>query len=104
MPGGAAQTEVEQVIRQHPDVVAALVVGRPSARFGEEVVGIVQLRPEARPDPQALREFTARSIARFKAPRAIAFCERVRRHPSGKGDYQRARSVAEQAVAATSSR
>jgi len=93
--------EVEEVLRGHPEVVDALVVGRPSERFGEEVVGIVQLRPGATLEPYELREFVARSIARFKAPRAIAFCERVRRHPSGKGDYPWARSVAEQAVAAT---
>jgi 3-oxocholest-4-en-26-oate---CoA ligase len=61
----------------------------------------VQLRPEATLDPYELREFVARSIARFKAPRAIAFCERIRRHPSGKADYQWARSVAEKAVAVT---
>jgi fatty-acyl-CoA synthase len=93
--------EVEDVIRRHPDVVDALVVGRASERFGEEVVGIVQLRPDATTGPHQLREFTAQSIARFKAPRAIAFCERVRRHPSGKGDYAWARSVAEKATLAT---
>jgi fatty-acyl-CoA synthase len=93
--------EVEEALRRHPDVVDALVVGRPSERFGEEVVGVVQLRAEAAPDPRALREFTAQSIARFKAPRAIAFCERIQRHASGKGDYRWARSVAESAVAAT---
>lgn len=93
--------EVEEVIRRHPDVVDALVVGRPSDRFGEEVVGIVQLRPEATLDPYELREFTAHSIARFKAPRAIAFSEQIRRHASGKPDYRWARSVALQAVAAT---
>jgi len=93
--------EVEDVLRRHPDVVDALVVGRPSDRFGEEVVGLVQLRPEAALDPSELREFTAQSIARFKAPRAIAFCERVHRHASGKPDYRWARSAAAQAVAAT---
>jgi fatty-acyl-CoA synthase len=93
--------EVEEVLRRHPDVVDALVVGRPSDRFGEEVVGIVQLRPEATRDPYELREFTAKAIARFKAPQAIAFCERIHRHPSGKADYQWARTIAEQAVAAT---
>ena len=95
--------EVEDAIRRHPDVVDALVVGRPSKRFGEEVVGIVQLRPGTLPDPRELREFTARWIARFKAPRAIAFCERVHRHASGKGDYRWARDVAERAVIATAS-
>jgi fatty-acyl-CoA synthase len=83
-------------------VVDALVVGRPSERFGEEVVGIVQLRPGAALAPHELREFTARAIARFKAPRAVAFCDRVRRHASGKGDYQWARAAAERAAPATS--
>ena len=50
--------EVEEVLRGHPDVVDALAVGRPSERFGEEVVGIVQLRPGASFDPHALREFS----------------------------------------------
>jgi fatty-acyl-CoA synthase len=93
--------EVEEVVRRHPDVLDAVVVGRPCSRFGEEVVGIVQLRPGATVDPAELREFAARSIARFKAPRAIAFCDTVRRHPSGKPDYPWARSVAARAVAAT---
>jgi 3-oxocholest-4-en-26-oate---CoA ligase len=93
--------EVEEAIRRHPDVVDALVVGRPSERFGEEVVGIVQLHAGAILDPYELREFTARSLARFKAPRAIAFCASIHRHPSGKPDYQWARSFAEQAEAAT---
>ncbi|HXK26433.1 MAG TPA: AMP-binding protein [Myxococcota bacterium] len=93
--------EVEEVLRGHPDVVDALVVGRPSERFGEEVVGIVQLRPGVALEPHALREFAAGSLARFKAPRAIAFCERVHRHASGKPDYRWARSVAEQAATAT---
>ena len=86
--------EVEEVLRRHPDVVDAVVVGRPSERFGEEVVGVVQLRPGATLDPVELREFAARSIARFKAPRAIAFCDAIRRHASGKPDYPWARSVA----------
>jgi 3-oxocholest-4-en-26-oate---CoA ligase len=93
--------EVEDVLRRHPGVVDALVVGRPSDRFGEEVVALVQLRPEAAVDPFELREFAAQSIARFKAPRAVAFCERVHRHASGKADYQWARSAAVHAVAAT---
>ena len=41
------------------------------------------------------------AIARFKAPRAIAFCDAVRRHASGKPDYGWARAVAAQATAAT---
>jgi fatty-acyl-CoA synthase len=93
--------EVEEALRGHADVADAVVVGRPSARFGEEVVAVVQLRAGASVAPRELREFAAATIARFKAPRAIAFCEHVRRHASGKPDYPWARSVAERAVAAT---
>jgi fatty-acyl-CoA synthase len=93
--------EVEEVLRRHPDVVDAFVVGRPSERFGEEVVGVVELRPGTAVDPYELREFVAGQVARFKAPRAIAFCERIHRHASGKPDYRWARSVAGQAVSAT---
>jgi fatty-acyl-CoA synthase len=93
--------EVEEVLRRHADVVDAVVIGRPSERFGEEVVGIVQLREGASLDAAELREFTASTIARFKAPRAIAFCDAIRRHASGKPDYGWARSVAADATAAT---
>jgi fatty-acyl-CoA synthase len=90
--------EVEEVLRRHPSVFDALVVGRPSERFGEEVVGLVSLRSGAAADALALREFVAQSIARFKAPRAFAFCEQIRRHASGKPDYQWARTAALGAV------
>ncbi|RMF24399.1 MAG: acyl-CoA synthetase, partial [Deltaproteobacteria bacterium] len=36
--------EVEQAIKQHPGVYDAVVVGRPSERWGQEVVAIVKLR------------------------------------------------------------
>ncbi|HET6953274.1 MAG TPA: AMP-binding protein, partial [Acidimicrobiales bacterium] len=60
--------EVETVLRNHPDVEDALVVGRPSDRFGQEVVAIVAPRRGTTLDPVALREFVAADIARFKAP------------------------------------
>ena len=92
--------EVEEVLRSHPDVADALVVGRSSERFGQEVVAVVQLRPAATVEPADLREFAAQSLARFKAPRSIAFCETVRRQASGKPDYQWALRAAEDAASA----
>jgi fatty-acyl-CoA synthase len=91
--------EVEEAIRRHPDVADALVVGRPSERFGEEVVALVELRPGRVLDGAALRAFAAQSISRFKAPRAVLVCERVVRHPSGKADYRWAKQAAVDAVA-----
>jgi len=93
--------EVEEVLGQHPDIQDVLVVGRPSERFGQEVVAVVQPRPGRDPRPAELREFVAQSLARFKAPRAVLICDRIHRHPSGKADYGWARSVAAEAVSAT---
>jgi fatty-acyl-CoA synthase len=86
--------EVEAVLRQHPDVADALVVGRPSERFGQEVVAVVSPRDGVAVDPVGVREFVATEIARFKAPRAVAVCDTVRRHANGKPDYAWAREVA----------
>ena len=75
--------EVEEAIRLHPDVLDALVVGRPSERFGEEVVALVQLRPGAELAPGEVRDFAARSVARFKAPRGRAAVRPARSTPLG---------------------
>jgi 3-oxocholest-4-en-26-oate---CoA ligase len=88
--------EVEKALLRHPAIADVLVVGRPSARFGAEVVALVQMRPDApRPSPAELRAFAAKSIARYKAPRAVAFCEAIGRHPTGKPNYEWARKAAE---------
>jgi len=97
--------EVERALLRHPCVEDVLVVGRPSERFGQEVVAIVKRRagsPEVTPDD--LREFAAGSIARFKAPRAVAFRDVIGRHVTGKPNYQWAREVAETATPVSASR
>ncbi len=93
--------EVEGVLRQHPDVLDAIVVGRPSDRFGQEVVAVVKLRDGAVASPADLREFVAASLARFKAPRAIVVVDLVPRLANGKADYASAKVLAEDAVNAT---
>jgi 3-oxocholest-4-en-26-oate---CoA ligase len=96
--------EVEDVLRHHPDVADALVVGRPSTRFGQEVVAVVAPAPGAQIDAQELREFVAAAIARFKAPRAVVVCDRIQRHASGKADYSWAKEMALGAVEVASAR
>ena len=68
-------------------------VGR-SERFGQEVVAVVAPREGADLDPGSIREFVATEIARFKAPRAVAVCDTIRRHANGKADYRWAHDVA----------
>jgi len=88
--------EVEEVLRAHPRVADALVVGRPSDRWGQEVVALVALRDGAEADQSALLELCTSRLARFKAPKEFIFVEQVRRLGNGKADYRWAKSVATQ--------
>jgi 3-oxocholest-4-en-26-oate---CoA ligase len=92
--------EVEEVLRAHPNIADALVVGRPSERWGEEVVAIIAPHPGARPtaDGQALYTFCTSQMAHFKAPKAFIFVEQIQRLGNGKPDYRWAREQAEQKV------
>lgn len=89
--------EVEQAIKAHPDVYDALVVGRPSDRWGNEIVAVVQARAGADTaalDAEQLRRTAGEHLARYKLPKDVVFVERVQRSASGKPDYGWARRVA----------
>ncbi len=94
--------EVEDVLKRHDAVVDVLVTGRPSDRFGQEVVAVVQLGTPDAVSPAELRAWCGEHLARYKAPRAIVFVDEVRRHPSGKADYRWAKERAVDAVDAAS--
>jgi fatty-acyl-CoA synthase len=87
--------EVEMALRTHPQVYDCVVAGRPSERWGQEVVAVVQLRPGASSVASDLRDAASRHIARYKLPKAFVFVDRIERSPSGKADYRWARTVAE---------
>ncbi len=86
--------EVEAAVRRHPGVRDVLVVGRPSERWGSEVVALVEPEPGATVDPAALLETCAGEIARYKLPKAVLVVDRVVRNPAGKADYRWARAAA----------
>jgi fatty-acyl-CoA synthase len=83
--------EVEHALKHHPDVHDALVVGRPSERWGQEVVAVVAPRPGTAPTAEALVSEAAEHVARYKLPKAVVFVGDVPRSPSGKPDYAAAR-------------
>jgi fatty-acyl-CoA synthase len=64
--------EVEEFLYTHPDVLDAQVIGVPDARYGEELMVWVRLRPGAAPlTPEALREFCQGKLAHYKIPRYV---------------------------------
>jgi len=92
--------EVEEVLRAHPNIADALVVGRPSERWGEEIVAIIAPHPGVplTADGQALYTFCTSQLAHFKAPKAFIFVEQIQRLGNGKPNYRWAREQAEEKV------
>ncbi|MCV7260076.1 acyl-CoA synthetase [Mycobacterium shimoidei] len=88
--------EVEEVLRAHPTVADALVVGRPSDRWGEELVALVELRGGADAAREVLDAHCRSQLARFKAPKEFIVVEHVHRLGNGKADYRWAKAQAVQ--------
>jgi acyl-CoA synthetase (AMP-forming)/AMP-acid ligase II len=84
--------EVEQVLRRHPAVADAVVVGTPDERFGEQVTAVVQPRAGETIDDAAISTFAAQHLARYKLPKTIVLVDEMVRSPSGKPDYRWAKA------------
>ncbi len=85
--------EVEQAIMPHEAVYDVVVCGRPSERWGSEVVAVVQLYDGVTASPDDLLTEAARHIARYKLPKEIVFSDHIARSPAGKADYRWARET-----------
>ncbi|GAB3279590.1 acyl-CoA synthetase [Actinocorallia lasiicapitis] len=83
--------EVEAVVRALPAVAEALVVGRPSERWGTEIVAVVRLAHPA--DDAELRAACAAHLARYKIPKVFVRTAEDLRLPNGKADYATARRL-----------
>jgi len=88
--------EVETAIASHPAVADVVVTGRPSERWGQEVVAVVALADAAGADAGELITHAGKSLARYKLPKAVVFRAVIERSPSGKADYRWAREQAVQ--------
>lgn len=61
--------EIEEFLHTHPSVSEAQVIGVPSAKYGEEVMAWVKVKPGLALSDDDLTKFCEGKIARFKAPR-----------------------------------
>ena len=91
--------EVEEVLKRHPGVADAVVVGVPDDRFGETVTAVVEPEPGSRPAPEELIDWVRGRLAAYKAPRHVVEVDTIGRSPSGKVDYRRLRDHAISEVA-----
>lgn len=79
--------EVEEVLKEHPAVADAAVVGVPDERFGQSIVALVERMGGQEPDPGDLVVHVRGRLAGYKAPKLVAFVPRVARLDNGKLDY-----------------
>ena len=86
--------EVEAAVKAHPGVYDCVVAGRPSERWGNEVVAIVRMKDGHAPDEESLLRTAEEHVARYKLPKKFVFVGEIVRSPAGKADYRWAKQVA----------
>jgi len=86
--------EVEAVVRSHPDLMDALVVGAPDDRWGQRVAAIIEPRPgHSAPTLESIQDLCRQHVAGYKIPRELHVVDQIERAPSGKPDYRWAADV-----------
>jgi acyl-CoA synthetase (AMP-forming)/AMP-acid ligase II len=77
-------TEVEEVLRTHPEIKDVAVIGTPHPRWGEQVTAIVVPNQGARLDFHTVARFAGERLAGFKKPRRIEFVRALPRNAANK--------------------
>jgi fatty-acyl-CoA synthase len=64
--------EIEEFLYTHPSIQDVQVIGVPDARYGEELMACIILKPGAEPlDAAAVAEFCRGKLAHYKVPRYV---------------------------------
>jgi feruloyl-CoA synthase len=75
---------VEDVLKAHPNVADAAVVGRPDPEWQEAVTAVVVLKPGTHEDAESLRAHCAGELAGYEVPKSFVFVADLPRTASGK--------------------
>jgi acyl-CoA synthetase (AMP-forming)/AMP-acid ligase II len=91
--------EVEEVLKTHPGVRDAVVVGVPDEKWGEAITALVEADPSAGVDEAQLTAHVRQRLAGFKSPKRVLFVDSIGRAPNGKVDYKRCKATAVERLA-----
>jgi fatty-acyl-CoA synthase len=86
--------EVEEFLHAIPGVAEAQVIGVPSAKYGEEVMAWVRLKPGTKLTGDELRAACLGRIATFKIPQFWKFVDSFPLTVTGKVQKYRMREIA----------
>jgi long-chain acyl-CoA synthetase len=81
-----APLEIDNLLAEHPGVVAALCAGVPDERLGECIHAVVVPRAGAELSADLLRAWMLERTEKFKVPDAFHFAETLPAGPTGKAD------------------
>jgi malonyl-CoA/methylmalonyl-CoA synthetase len=76
--------EIEEVLREHPDILECAVVGAEDPEWGERVCAAVVLRPGAGLDAESLRAWARERLAPYKIPTRVLALAELPRNAMGK--------------------
>jgi acyl-CoA synthetase (AMP-forming)/AMP-acid ligase II len=76
--------EIENALFEHPDIADAAVIGVPSVKWGETILGFVVPREGKAIAVDDLIEFCRDRLAGYKVPRLFEFVDQLPRNASGK--------------------
>ena len=76
--------EVDEVLLRHEAVAQAVTFAMPHDKLGEEVAAAVVLVEGASVSEPEMREHVGHSLAAFKVPRRVVFCDELPKGPTGK--------------------
>jgi len=79
-----APAEIENILVSHPNIQDAAVVGEPHPEYGEVPVAYVVLKDRVITSSEAIIDYAAQGLAKYKRLTRVVFTETIPRSPSGK--------------------
>ncbi|UKK98333.1 AMP-binding protein [Brevibacillus brevis] len=76
--------EVEEFLYTHPKVLDVQIVGIPDAKYGEQVLACIRVKPNETLYEDEVRDYCEGKIAHYKIPRYIQFVDEYPMTASGK--------------------
>jgi long-chain acyl-CoA synthetase len=78
--------EVENAIRLHPAILDVAVIGVPDPQWSEAIKAVCVLRDGASATAEAIADYVAGQIARYKKPKHVVFVDQLPKTAKGETD------------------